>query len=237
MKMKKAKITIATILMVATLLACCASCGDKTANLHMLSIGDTFTTSYHLESGQLSYTINSIQWSDNVRELGVDPNTFNQYDSVYDKSGISYVWPDYIDLETGQLKEHLMFILVDLTVTNIDALSKPIPENDNGVRDDSWYVFAVNLLSVCNLNNPYKDSFSDTKAIWYEGTGDYDPAVGGTNGSNYFILRTGESLTYRLGFVIGSTTDDFSQRCLTDGGGSFRAKDAVYIPLGIPGTN
>ena len=232
-QMKK---TIALIILTAILLTSCAACGDKTANLNMLGIGDSFTTSYHTESGQLSYTINNIQWSDNVRELGVDPNAFDEYASVFG-GGTSYVWPNYVDLETGQLKEHLMFVLVDLTVTNIDALSKPITENDDGVRDDSWYTFGVNYLSVYNLSEQNKNGFSNADAIWYTDTGDYDPTAGGTSGSNFFILRTGESLTYRLGFVIGSGKDDFSQMCLTDGGGSFGAKNAVYIPLGIPGPN
>lgn len=124
------KKTIALIILTAILLTSCAACGDKTANLNMLGIGDSFTTSYHTESGQLCYTINNIQWSDNVRELGVDPNAFDEYASVFG-GGTSYVWPNYVDLETGQLKEHLMFVLVDLTVTNIDALVECARAYDN----------------------------------------------------------------------------------------------------------
>lgn len=226
------------------ILISCAACGDRTKNLNMAAIGETFTsqmnagvkTSDTYHEGHLSYTINSVLWSDNVKELGVDPSQLDEYASISfywtDGELVAYTYPDYVDLETGQLAYQLRFVLVDLTGTNVDAVSQSIPES-GGDLDASWYAFPVNRISVCDLNVELQDSFFPFDAVWYAGTGDYDPAEGNTNGSNYFILWPGESLTYQLGFVIGSAEGDFSRMCLTDQDGVYSLDEAVYVPLGM----
>jgi hypothetical protein len=229
------KKTITAMILVAMVLGCCAGCGDKTANLTMVEIGSDFLLTSGWVAGDLSYTVNSVQWSDNVKELGVDPKELDFYSSVSygEEEEQWYDWPDYVDLETGQLAEHLRFVLVEVTVTNIDACDVNAPVDEGGAPDDSWYTFGVNHLSISDLNVQGKNGFWDFDSVWYADTGDYDPQEGGTNGSNYFILWPGESLIYRMGFVIGSSEDDFSRMCLTDGGGSYSVKQAVYISLGM----
>lgn len=229
------------LFLVAVFLISCAACGDKTANLNMASIGETFTSLVVVQNGRgnydghLNYTINNVQWSDNVKELGIDPSQLDEYSAVDygEGEGEWYVYPDYVNMETGQLAPHLRFVLVDLTVTNIDALSLPIPESDDGVRDATWYAFGVNRITVCDLNVEKENNFRNFDVVWYTGTEDYDPAEGGTNGSNYFILWPGESLTYQLGIIVGSAEDDFSRMCLTDKDGVYSVDEAVYVPLDL----
>lgn len=233
---------IPSLFLAGILFISCAACGNRTENLHMAGMGETFSSLVVVQNGSkhydgyLNYTINSIQWSDNIKELGIEPSQLDEYSVVDYEEGAGYVYyayPDYVIMETGQLVPHLRFVLVDLTVTNIDALSKPIPENDNGVRDATWYTFGVNRITACDLNVEKKDHFGNFDVVWYAGTGNYDPAEGGTNGSNYFILRPGESLSYQLGIIVGSAEDDFSRMCLTDKGGNYAADEAVYVPLGM----
>jgi hypothetical protein len=223
------------ILLAAALLIGCTGCADKAPDVTTADIGSEFLMIPEYITGSLSYTVNSVQWSDNVKELGVDPNELSEYSTVSyaESDSASYSWPDYVDLETGQLADHLRFVLVELTVTNIDAYGMTAPVDEGGTPDASWYAFGVNMITLCDLNTQGDYNFLNYNCVWYGDTGDYAPQEGGTNGSDYFLLWPGESLTYRMGFVVGSSEDDFSGICLTDGGGSYHSDQAVYIDLGM----
>lgn len=240
LKMKKTGFLITVVIII---FLCCTACGDKAPELSYVNTddtvnGDTFNSA--AVEGYLSCTINDVRWSDNVKSFGIAPSELESYDGVsYTDNGnfVHFSWPEYVDLTTGQLADNLLFVLVDLTMTNIDALGKPIPENDDGNRDDSWYSFMVQQISICDVSEKENDSFRNYNAIWYAGTGNYNAAAMGTNGNNYFILRPGESLTYQMGFIIGSDDGDFSQMCITDGGGSYYANEANYVRLNISSNN
>lgn len=234
MKIKQLFVLILALL----LLICFSACGNGAANvdLNRVSIGESFD--FSPAEGYLSYTIDKVQWSDNVTDFGIAPAELQSYDGVsYTDNGdfVSFAWPEYINEGTGQLAENLVFVLVDLTVTNKDALAKPIPEDN--IMDDSWYTFRVDYISMCDISEHEKDSFRQYDTIWYDGTEDYAAASLGISGNNHYILYPGESLSYQLGFIIGSSDGDYSQFCITDGGGSFHAEGATYVPVSITGTN
>lgn len=226
------KKVLRAIPIVLIFLLCCTACGRNAQKISCTDIGEAFESA--AVSGRLSYTVNSVRISDNILGLGIEPSEIESYDGVsYTVNGelVHYSWPDYVDLTTGQLTDDLLFVLVDLTVTNIDALGKPIPEDDDGSRDDSWYCFPVGRLSICDTNESGKDAWRNYQAIWYDGTDSFDGAAMGTNGDDYFVLWPGEALTYQLGFIVGRDDGDYSGMCLTDGGGSYYAKGANYVRL------
>jgi hypothetical protein len=236
--------TISVVIVFLFVLSC-ASCnwrGKAAAkSITALDVGDTFTV-YSALTGDRICQVNSVQVTDNVTELGIAPSELKDYGygiSYKNEEGdfVSITWPDYVDMTTGQLAEHLRFVLVEVTMINDNALSKPIPENDDGVRDDSWYAFCIDELTIRDLSILGNDSFHGFHALWYAGTGDYDAAAADTNGDNYYILRPGESLTYQIGFIVASGDDDFSQFYLTDGSGSYYAKGANYVNLGLSDMN
>lgn len=228
------KRSLHSILAVLLLIIGCTACGHKAQNLSYIDIGNGFELS--AVSGHLLCTVNSVRVSDNIRDFGIEPSEIESYDGVsYTVNGelVHYGWPDYVDLTSGQLADDLLFVLAELSVTNVDALAKPIPEKDDGSRDDSWYCFPVEQLSLCDVNEAGKDAYRNYHVIWYDKTGSFDGAAMGTNGDDFFILRPGESLTYQIGFIVGRDDGDYSGMCLTDGGGSYYSKQANYIPLSI----
>lgn len=229
--MKKALCSVLTMLL---LVVCCTACRHKAQNLSYINIEDSFELA--AVSGHLLCTVNGVRVSDNIMDFGIKPSEIESYDGVsYTVNGelVHYSWPDYVDLTGGQLADDLLFVLADLSVTNVDALAKPIPEKDDGSRDDSWYCFPVEQLSLCDVNEAGKDAYRNYHVIWYDGTDSFDGAAMGTNGDDFFVLRPGESLTYQIGFIVGRDDGDYSGMCLTDGGGSYYSKQANYIPLSI----
>lgn len=236
--MKKKFIT-ATVLILSVLF--CSSCGSRESNLTYTSINEEFISEVVGGEGSLTWKVNSVQWSDQVGEFGIAPSELENFDGVFytdNGNSVFYDWPDYVDTVSGQLADDLLFVLINLTVTNTDAVGKIVPENDNGYRDDSWYCFPIQRLSLCDVSEQGDNGFLNYNAIWYDGIPEFDSDAMGTNGNNYFILRPGERLTYRLGFIIGSDDGDFSHVCLTDHGGSYYAEKtghkANYIQLNIP---
>lgn len=205
-------------------------------NIYQVALGESFN--YSPVEGNLKYTVDKVQYSENVSDFDIEPAELQSYDGVsYTDSGefVSFAWPDYINMETGQLAENLLFVMVDITVTNEDAIAKPIP--DDNLMDDSWYAFRADYISVCDTSEQENEMFRQYKTIWYEGTVGTAAESLGVNGKNVFILHTGESISYQMGFIIGSKDGDYSQFYITSGGGSMNANGAVYIPVNVTGIN
>lgn len=224
------------------LLICCSGCGNKADMLTKMAMGENFHVC--MPSGTMYGRVESVQITDNVTNFGIDPAELH-LDLFCLEDGTFVNAKECIDMDTGKLAKHMRFVRVTVTMTNEDATSRSIPENDNGIRDDSWYAFCIDDLHLCDLNhwmvNGIWDQirnlgkFQTYSAIWYDGTGDYDPEIGGTSGENFYILRPGESLTYEMGFLVGDTRDDFSGLHLTNGSGYTysAALDATYVPLNL----
>ena len=212
---------------------CGSSCGKHAPEIREVAVGETLVDTYGAVEGQLEYQINRIQYSTNVKDLGVDPGELQCQEVYYEDQGegVSIEWPEYVDQETGVLADHLLFVLIDVSVKNENAVSKISTEGEN--QDDSYYTFGLNRLSICDIGEQGQNGFLNYDVIWNSGVEAFDAASLGTNGSNYFILHQGESMSYQVGFIVGSNDGEFSTLYATNGGGSYYAEDASFVHLGI----
>lgn len=236
------------LLFAVLLVICFSACSQNATNedveqtpnntsktdINHVALGESFT--YSPAEGNLKYTVDKVQFSKNVSDFNVDPAELQSYDGVsYTDNGkfVAFAWPEYVNEETGQLAENLLFVLVDITVTNEDAFAKTVP-NDN-VMDDSWYAFRVDYISLCDTSEQENERFRQYKTVWYAGAAGTAAESLGVNGQNTFTLHPGESVSYQMGFIIGSNDGDYSQFYITNGGGGMNDDGVVYIPVNVTG--
>lgn len=202
-------------------------------DLSTADVGEMFYTGSPFIEGKLSCTINSFRWSDNTKDLGVDPGDlldFGNQPYIFWDNGETQSVDQPVNMTTGQLSEHLIIVVAELTVINEDATCMLATG-----AEDSQYVFPVNFFKICDRGS-VDDSgsgYSSFSCLWYTGTEDYDASAMGTNGSNYFVLHPGETKTVQIGFIIGDIDDEFGQLYLTDGDDSFDSQ-FNYVYLNIP---
>lgn len=206
-------------------------------DLSTAALGEAFYTNTPLIEGKLSYTVNSFRWSDNIKDLDVDFEDFNgEYDSnnefVFWYDGTPQIVPNAVDAASGQLGEHLIFVVADVTVTNEDAVWTMATGSG-----DSQYTFPANLWRICDAGttNDTGVGYATYPAVFYTGIEGYDSAAMGTNGSNYLVVRPGETINYKIGYIIGNNSDDFSHFYLTDGNAYYDSDTDNYIYLNIAG--
>ncbi len=208
---------------------CCCGCRIRNLRVEMVPLGETVSSTANVKEGYLNYTINNVRYSDNVADLGINPADIRETDlAQYYYNGETLIDVGLaIDPSTGQLADHFLFVLMDVTVTNMNGVSY---EGRDGTA------FCIDGLKACDIQVPLKkqDCFCYWDYVYSSGTGDYDREEQETNGDNYFLLSAGESLTYQIGFIVGSANDDFSGICITDSGGSFYAEDPFYVSLELP---
>lgn len=212
----------------------CSACASE-ASKEITEIGEVFEVYGNSDTGTLLCSVDSCRVSDNVTDFGLAPEELTQYDGVtwYDgETPVSLHWPDYIDTESGQLVEPLLFVLVEITVKNVDAVCDSNIDR-TGDPEDSWYAFCLSEFKLCDTSIESGDAYFVREAVWYDVPDGHVPEAGVTSGDNYFILWPGETVTLQIGYVAGSGDDDFSQLCITDGGGSLFSEGAHYVYLGI----
>ncbi len=205
----------------------CSGCGGK--QIIPIPMDQSFDVDSDLLSGHLSCQVDWVLSSDNVTDLGLTPADmtakYEDFCSYHDDSEIIVV--DHpVDADTGQLADHLLAVLLQITVTNVDAVS----------YEKTGNVFCIDTFDLCDtyvdLGRDYQayDSWSCT---WYDGTGKYYASIHDTNGNNYFVLPQGKSKTFELAFLVGNADDDFSGICLTDGSGSYHRGEQHFVDLGL----
>lgn len=229
--MGRRKKYIVSALCVLLTALCCTAC-SRNPEIEVLSPGETFQSTAALKEGCLDYMVSNIQYSDDITDFGIGPEEIRddgQAGTYYEGQTMVSVDPA-IDLTTGRLADHFLFVLMDITVTNVNAVSY---EGKDGTA------FCIDALDACDTSVPLKkeESFPAWSYAYSSGTGGYDAEEQGTNGSNYFLLPAGESLTYQVGFIVGNAGNDFSGVCITDRSGSYHSGEAVFVSLGLPGAD
>ncbi len=225
-RVKKGCIFFMTVLLVSFCFVC-SGCGGK--QITSIPMDQSFDVDNTLLSGHLSCQVDWVLSSDNVTDLGLTPADMTaEYEDfcVYHDDAEAIVADHPVDADTGQLAEHLLAVLLQITVTNVDAVS----------YEKTGNVFCIDTFDLCDtyvdLGRDYQayDSWSCT---WYDGTGTYDASIYDTHGNNYFVLPQGESKTFELAFLVGNADDDFSGICLTDGSGSYHRGKQHFVDLGL----
>ncbi|MCD8300802.1 MAG: hypothetical protein LUC41_06490 [Clostridiales bacterium] len=218
---------IIALIMAMLLSLACTGCGGP-VKIDKISILQSFDTDIGMQSGHLTCQVDYAVSSDNVTDLGLSPSDMTAvYDDycVYNKGSKSISVEHPVDTTTGQLSDHLLAVLVQVTVTNVDAVS----------YEGDGTVFSIDEFQLCDTNvdrGSKYGAYDSWSCTWYSGTGDYDASAYGTSGSNYFVLSQGERLTFQMAFIVGNADDDFSGICLTDGTGSYRG-DVHFVDLGL----
>lgn len=229
----------AYILTLIALLTCCTACSKSKSpdQVDTISIGEAFSDPYQVSSGTMTFTVNRAEVSSNMKELGVDPYSLAEHDNFvgyYDENGkyTSIEYPDYVNLENGQLKDGFVFVLVDITATNIDATSNTPGDNSGDFGSDYMFLsshFSLSNLAQKSLNDKGKElsTYQTVRQLWCSQQG-----IRG-----YYELRPGESKTYQLGFVIHCAAEDYGSLYLTNASLlDLDMPDLVLVDLGL-GTN
>ncbi len=211
------------------------------AEIDALALGESFNNTVELAQGTLLYTVNSYQISDNVKELNIEPSELDENELVLylvGDSGEDMVAfesrEDYVDMQTGQLADHLRVVLADITVENVDAKAHTAANDPN--NDVYNYIFNVASLQLCDTSQIEDNGAGYLSCIsiyptWYANTGEYDASLSYNGAENHFILRPGETLTYQAAFIVGNEKDDFTHLYLSNSYGNFEADNAEYVWL------
>lgn len=209
---------IISLAMIVVLLICCTACGKSKSldQVDTISIGEVFSDPSEVAEGTMTFTVNRAEVSSNMKELGVDPYSIEGPDNFvwyYDENGkfTSIQYPDYVNLENGQLKDGFVFVLVDITATNIDATSKTTGDSSGNFDSDYMFLssrFNLSDLSQKELNDKGKElsTYMTVRQLWCS-----QQDIRG-----YYELCPGESKNFQLGFVIHCTAEDYGSLYLTN---------------------
>lgn len=177
------------------------------ADLPSVSMGTPVEGTDEVESGTLTCTVDDVQIGTNVRGLGVDPADLFPYDGVTfwnAKTPETWLYPDYLNLDTGELADHFRFVLVTVTIENTDAVSyaKSTAAVDTVESQYLWNITALRLLDAKITINENGENPSWT-IVWFSAQGQR------TEGFWWYEVQPGQRNTYQIGFIVGNAEDNF----------------------------
>ena len=201
-----------------------------------ITLGEAFEDNNQAETGTFELIVNSVQLSSNTKELGIDPSEFDPYNSVstYDgNSFLSWKWPNYVSLESGELAESLVFVLVDITATSIDAVSASHASGSMPNGYDSQYIFKASNLRLVDLyqENIYESDLLNTyyvqgRLVWFSQQ-EQRPE------DRYaYELLPGEEINYQIGYIIG-LSDNHTENLHLSTSNILEAPGVTWIQLGL----
>lgn len=230
---------IVSLFLVFVLLVCCTGCSkskssDQADQVDAISLGETFSDANQVAEGTMTFTVNSAEVSNNMKELGVDPYALSEYKEnfvfYYDEAGnsASIEYPDYVDLDTGELKDGVAFVLVDITATNVDATSKTVGDGSGDFSSD--YMFLPSTFHLSNLaqkdmsGGKEQSTYLTVSSKWYSKQAD----------GYMYELRPGESLTFQIGFLVRCGNENYGSLYLTNVSMlDLRIPNLVLVDLGL----
>lgn len=173
--------------------------------------------------GTLVYTVDSVTYSNSISDFGIDITALNkESDLDMDGGETYYLYPDYINIETGELMENAVFLLVEITATNIDAKSKTgVMLYENG------YLFRADIFFLVDLNYKNDGHYFAEGIFYFSEQGKY------AEHRYVYELLPGEQITFQIGYVIGNSANDYTNLLLSNTGGDLRVKEGFLIPIDV----
>lgn len=174
--MKRRYVWLLGMLIVLLLLVGCAQDNEQK---------NTFETNevWHFESGTVLYTIDDAYLVENLYDEGISIDKLAPFSTVTVEKD-DYTYPDYVDQETGRLIGDLYLVMVELTVTNINAINTHY-NDPNIFRADGFF-------------HIYDTAGKSTGTFAYSSEHYALEEAYGT-----FYLGSGESKVIRVGYLFG----------------------------------
>lgn len=201
-----------TFYCVLALIIFCTGCSN-TKNINIDESEDGY---YYLDNdwveGNFKYKI---------KESSYYTNLFDVNDTNFDYKNVNY-YKDYINLETGELLDSYIFVMVDMYVENEDAISLDIRNSDNTIFTASSYLL-IDTSTKFNSDTfkfYYISYFSDENEC-----PDIDP--------NAYKLPQGESRTITIGF-FADDVKNIEDLYISTGA---NIKLSTFIPLNLEQSN
>lgn len=199
MKAKQFLLPVITLFLVAALSACGSG--------NFLELGESFEESFGTD-GRLVYTVKSASVSQSAED-----GCFVE-DAHVTVDGVSYINPDFIT--SDGLISGASLVLLELEVQNVDA--------DNAGMYDEPYVFrADSIVTLADLSKKSRGPYSYIDAAYFS------LLNGRSEHSMAYELKPGESITFTLGFLVGSD-HSLSDLCACDSSGN---ADSNFVRLGL----
>ncbi len=203
-------------------------------DISSISLGEIFNDYSQAESGKLEISVNDVILSKNVKDLGINPSDLDPYSvvSVYDGTYYkSWQYPHYLSLETGELASGLNFVLVNISVRNVDAISKKTASGRFPDGFESQYIFMANKFYLVDLyqkdiyeSDPLNTYFVKGEHVWFSLHDQRQES------RNAYELLPGESIDYQIGYII-NLADGHNDSLYLSTAYTIDAPDATWIKL------
>lgn len=184
----------------------------------------------HIEVGTLTYTVTRTQVIHNVVGTGTGAIREGVVVYVYDAAGdqTTYYYPGCVDDE-GNLVDGISLVLLDVLVESEDAVNF-VTNEKTGEQErryaDNPFLFRADEIAYLVDKGDSDEVYYD--AVFFSGLGEF------TEHDMAYELNPGESMTLRIGFLLGNRTDGSSRNwsdlvISTD----WNAPDEKYFSLGL----
>lgn len=175
-------------------------------------------------NGTLEYTLASALLVSNISEQGFGSNQFDDYAHITIDDA-TYHMPDFVQAD-GSLIDGAMFVLFEISVTNVDA-------DNNGFYQNPYIFRADTILTVVDTScevSPGQYEYFDVCFFNQLGQLEEHPYA--------YQLVPGEETTLNLGYLISVNRDnkvrDVNKLYASNSSGS---KNALLITLDLERTN
>lgn len=177
------------------------------------AVGESFIAEVvHAGGGSMEYTVNSAQLVSNLTDVGLTAAEVLESAeavSIFGGEGIEDALAEDVIAADGTLSENVRFLLVDLTVKNIDAY-RDIDGWVNGPAEHEYILRADGVYledtKVYDGNVGVSFGMTDTgcsQCSWFSDRN------GRSESWSAIEILPGESVTYQLGFLVGNAEDNF----------------------------
>ena len=178
------------------------------------AVGESFIAEVvNAAGGSMEYTVNSVQLVSNLTDVGLTAEEVLESAeavSIFGGEGIEDAMAEDVIAADGTLSENVRFLLVDLTVKNIDAY-RDINGWVNGPAEHEYILRADGIYledtKVYDGNEGVSFGMTDTgcsQCSWFSDRN------GRSESWAAIEILPGESVTYQLGFLVGNAEDNFS---------------------------
>ena len=177
------------------------------------AVGESFIAEVvNAAGGSMEYTVNSAQLVSNLTDVGLTAAEVLESAetvSIFGGEGIEDALAEDVIAADGTLSENVRFLLVDLTVKNIDAY-RDIDGWVNGPAEHEYILRADGIYledtKVYDGNVGVSFGMTDTgcsQCAWFSDRN------GRSESWAAIEILPGESVTYQLGFLVGNAEDNF----------------------------
>ena len=177
------------------------------------AVGESFIAEVaNAAGGTMEYTVNSVQLVSNLTDVGLTAEEVLESAeavSIFGGEGIEDAMAEDVIAADGTLSETVRFLLVDLTVKNIDAY-RDIDGWVNGPAEHEYILRADGIYledtKVYDGNEGVSFGMTDTgcsQCSWFS------ERNGRSESWAAIEILPGESVTYQLGFLVGNAEDNY----------------------------